>query len=242
MTAKRSEMTAYRKKQVDDKKDAVKKERRKKKPSKAEARTDGLCGAKKRKGGICRQPAGLGTTHPGIGKCKFHGGHLPTHVAHAAKQQAIFLGAPKDINPVEAMMWCIRITAGEVEWFTEQLHEIESTDWYEDTALGRQLHVLARARGDAINRLAKYSKDAIGLGIAERAVRIAELYGTSIAKLMKGVLEDLELTPKQRDAAPAIIRKHLILLEQGTLTGEMKQQHPVIEHGQPQLPERVKAA
>lgn len=32
------------------------------------------CGAKTRKGTPCRRPAGWGTSHPGTGRCKLHGG------------------------------------------------------------------------------------------------------------------------------------------------------------------------
>ena len=35
------------------------------------------CGAKKRSGGKCQQPAGWGTDHVGQGKCKLHGGATP---------------------------------------------------------------------------------------------------------------------------------------------------------------------
>lgn len=38
------------------------------------------CGAKKkaaRGGGPCRQTAGAGTNHPGVGRCKWHGGNAP---------------------------------------------------------------------------------------------------------------------------------------------------------------------
>jgi|GEM_PF-3592948 len=34
-----------------------------------------ICGAKKKQGeGVCQQPAGWGTDHPGEGRCKLHGG------------------------------------------------------------------------------------------------------------------------------------------------------------------------
>ena len=33
-----------------------------------------ICGAKTRKGTPCLRPAGWGTNHPGIGRCKLHGG------------------------------------------------------------------------------------------------------------------------------------------------------------------------
>lgn len=35
------------------------------------------CGGKTRSGGQCTQPAGWGTSHPGEGKCKLHGGASP---------------------------------------------------------------------------------------------------------------------------------------------------------------------
>lgn len=43
------------------------------------------CGAKKRQsGGCCMHPAGWGTGHVGIGRCKLHGGCTPTHRQSAA--------------------------------------------------------------------------------------------------------------------------------------------------------------
>lgn len=35
------------------------------------------CGAKKKSGGVCIQPKGWGTSHPGRGRCKLHGGSSP---------------------------------------------------------------------------------------------------------------------------------------------------------------------
>jgi hypothetical protein len=37
------------------------------------------CGATKRNGQLCKQPAGYGTTHPGKGPCKWHGGARARH-------------------------------------------------------------------------------------------------------------------------------------------------------------------
>src|SRR5512144_636258 len=82
------------------------------KPTKAVAA--GKCGAKRRDGAPCQMPAGQGTDHPGFGRCKHHGGAVPTHLRSYYKQQAIFMGAEKEINPLDAIMWCIRIKAGEV--------------------------------------------------------------------------------------------------------------------------------
>lgn len=202
--------TAYRKMM-----EANRKEKPKQKGTNRLAQKVGTCGAKRRQGGDCKMPKGMGTDHYGFGHCKYHGGNLPNHKKNAVKQQAILMGAPKEINPLDAMMWCIRLTAGEVEFCTQQLELIKEEDWLQDTIIGKQLHIWATERQKAVDRLAKHSKDALALGIAERAVRLAEQYGSSIAKFTKGLLGDLELTPEQQKVAPLLIRKHLALLEGG---------------------------
>ena len=234
----KGEKSAYAK-MMDEKR---RKERLKKKGTKTKhsAKMNGKCGAKTRTGTFCGQPAGHGTDHPGIGHCRMHGGNMVNHKLNAAKQEAVFMGAPRDINPVDALMYCIRIVAGEVEWLSDQLETVNRKDWYEYTLQGKQLHVLQRARGEAMDRLVNYSKIAISLGIAERAVRIAEQYGASIARLLRGVLDDLDLTPVQAQRAPEIIRKHLILLERGAFAAPETIQQD--RQRMPEIPQRVSAA
>lgn len=51
-----------------------------------------LCGAKRRNGeGTCRLIAGHGTTHPGYGRCKYHGGNTPSSREAAANEAAAAL-------------------------------------------------------------------------------------------------------------------------------------------------------
>ena len=46
------------------------------------------CGANKRQGeGTCRRPAGWGTAHVGVGRCKLHGGKTPTQEAGAHRTE-----------------------------------------------------------------------------------------------------------------------------------------------------------
>jgi hypothetical protein len=127
------------------------------------------------------------------------------------------MGRPKDISPLDAIVWCIKITAGEVEFLSNEMLEITNKrDWFEQTIAGKQMHVLQRARADAQDRLVRYSKDAIGLGLAERAVRLAEQYGQTIARLLEGIRAELQLTPAQAQIWPVIVRQQLIMLEQNT--------------------------
>lgn len=193
------------------------KKRKPNRGARAGAATRGKCGAKKRHGkGICGLPKGYGTEHLGFGRCRFHGGNAPNGRKSAAKDQAVLMGAPIDMNPLDALIWCIKITAGEIEFCTKQLEILDQDEWLEHTLIGKQIHVWAKERQKAVDRLAKMSKDALGLGIAERAVRLAEQYGSSLAKYTKGLLEDLELTPDQMKKAPLVVRKHLALLEGGS--------------------------
>lgn len=185
-----------------------------------EATARGKCGAKKRDGTRCMQYAGMGTTHKGYGNCKWHGGNMAVLKRAAAKEQAILMGAPVDINPLDAMMWCIRITAGEVVFCTQQMELLTKDEWMESTIVGKQLHLWSRERQKAVERLGKFSKDALALGIAERAVRLAEQYGHTIAKYTKGIMDDITpyLTEEGVKKAPLIVRKHLALLEGGGVT------------------------
>src|SRR5580765_154386 len=184
------------------------------------------CGAKTRSGnGKCKMAAGWGTNHPGEGACKLHGGSVPSHGVKIAKRHArsaaIMMGAPLEINPLDAIIWCIQIKAGEVQWLSEKMENLQEKEWIEDSLAGRRFHLFARQRDEATKSLVEFSKIAITLGLAERAVKLAEQYGAMLAALIKGILGDLQLTPEQQERAPSIIRKHLILVQGGLKQNEL---------------------
>lgn len=183
------------------------------------------CGAKKRDGSSCRMAAGFGTNHLGLGCCKHHGGASPTAIKAAnrkiATKEAVLLGAPREINPLDAIIWCIQIKAGEVQWLSEKIVDLEERDWIEDSLAGRRFNLFARHRDEATKSLVEFSKIAISLGLAERAVKLAEQYGTMLANLIKGILGDLNLTAEQQAEAPRIVRKHLILVQGGLAQGQL---------------------
>lgn len=174
------------------------------------------CGAQKRNGGSCTLAAGWGTNHPGNGRCKLHGGSTPTHVRSAARGELrTLLGIPLEINPLDALIMCIKIRAGEVKWLSDRMAELDAKSWVEETLVGKQFHLYARERQAAMNDLARYSQMAISLGIAERAVRMAETYGEMLAAYTKGILDDLwpHLDAEGRAKAPQIVRHHLLALD-----------------------------
>lgn len=173
-----------------------------------------ICGAKKKSGDICVLAAGWGTPHPGMGKCKWHGGLNPAQIKNAmSKEMHQLLGFQMEIEPFEALLWCIKITAGEVHWLSLQLSTVKREEWLEHGMQGTRLNIWARQRAEAIDRLAKFSKWAIDAGLQERRVQLAEMYGEALGRLLKGILDDLHLDRQQREDSPAIVRKHLALLE-----------------------------
>lgn len=188
---------------------------------------DDLCGARKKNGERCMLVAGYGTNHKGIGKCQYHGGKTPTHVMAAAKaEMRTLLGKEMEINPFEAIMWCIRIRAGEVRWLSEKMAQLEEKEWTESTMLGKQFHLYAKERQAAMHDLTRFSAMAISMGIAERYVRLAEVYGQTIALLIEKVVGKLDPTPAQREALPAAVRQALIEVqaaETGIIEGKAKE-------------------
>lgn len=173
----------------------------------------GKCGAKTRSGGKCGRPKGWGTEHPGVGHCKFHGGSTPAGEKHAAKQTATIMGDALDMEPHEALLSCVRITAGEVAYCSAEIAELDRAT--ESTMFGKKLDLWIEVRQGAIIRLAKFSKMALDAGVAERQVQIAERYGDLLATFIGGVFDDLKLTAKQREAAREIVPRRLRMLEQG---------------------------
>ena len=205
----KSEPSAYAKHQAYLKQQnspAAKKRRRK-------AATDlqVKCGAKTKGGKKCQLVAGYGTVHTGTGCCKFHGGNTGNHLKnHVGKELNKLMGEPIEMNPLDAILWCIRITAGEVQWLSEKMATLEEENFTEISDSGRHLSLWARERKEATDRLVRYSNIAVQLGLAERAVKLAESYGLMLARLIRGILDDLQLTPEQEAGREAIVRARMV--------------------------------
>jgi hypothetical protein len=195
--------------------------------------TPKLCGAKNKQGnGTCSKTAGWGTNHPGTGHCRLHAGNTPGGNASAAKEEMQIMGIAIEMDPFDALLSCVSIAAGEVAYCTrriEQLRpdEVVITHWEEQSyqnddgegvtntkvSNAAELNLWIRTRQRSVDSLARYSKMAIDAGVDERRVALAEKWGDQIASLLKGVLDDLELTQRQKKEAPEIVRRHMAILE-----------------------------
>lgn len=186
------------------------------------------CGAKSRQGtGACQHEAGWGTSHPGFGSCKQHGGSTRAGTVRAVKdemsQRAVPMGTPIETDPFDALLKCIWISAGEVQYCSERIAELDPTEVlvrfsesqvgdqisYVKTSTEVQLHAWIIARRHALDALARYSKMAIDAGVAERQVALAERVGGMIGSLVSAVLGELGLDDRQQAIAPEVVRRHL---------------------------------
>lgn len=196
------------------------------------------CGAKTRTGGKCQKTAGWGTTHTGAGRCKLHGGSTANGELHGnlelARRDAVVMGAPLPIDPHEAILQAIHIAAGEVQYCSDRIAELdsalvdvttvktrplshgkdgesESTTVEEITRSSEvRLHVWIDARSKAMDRMVAYSAAALKAGVEERQVRVAEKTGQLLASVIGGILEELGVA--ERPEAPAVVRRHLMLV------------------------------
>ena len=171
-----------------------------------------LCGAKKKNGDPCRKFAGEGTEHPGVGRCKYHFGNAESHKKHAVKVEAerrlMTIGQEVNINPIEALLWTVRVSAGHMILLQSELENRK------EDLTSFESQVLTRAWNDERDRLAKTAKLAVDAGVAEKQIRLIEQAGADIARLIEGILSDLRLTKAQEAIRMEVIRRHLLALDE----------------------------
>lgn len=199
----------------------------------------GLCGAKKKSGGTCRLVAGHGTSHVGVGRCRRHGGASPkaemAGVVTLARREATVMGQPLDIEPGEALLECVRISAGEVQYASDRIAELDpeqivgpvvstrplkrekgaesSTKRVEEHA-GPALHIWILVRQQSMDRLVNYSRIALAAGIEERRVRVAESQAQTFAEAMRRLAVALGFDPADPKVREAM-RGSLTLIQGG---------------------------
>jgi hypothetical protein len=173
-----------------------------------------LCDARKKNGERCRNFAGQGTSHFGVGRCRFHFGNAPNHEKNAvrveAQRRAVEFGQPLDVHPSEALLTVLQLSAGHLAWLRSALSGFEDKTTFEG-------QVLMRMWDDERDRVARISKAALDAGVQERQVQLAERYGEALAQVLRNIFGDPELglTDGQRAQLPAVLRRHLVALDGG---------------------------
>jgi hypothetical protein len=197
------------------------------------------CGAVKRQAvGRCMKRRGWGTEHVGYGRCKLHGGNSPAGAKAALTERMneelatvtrTVMGTAIDVDPMDALVWCVRITAGEVAYATYKVEQLTPQDeivtpvqtldreggriTQEVTTFPEELNLWIKIRQSSVDRLARFSKMAIDAGVAKRQLELAEEAGDALAASLRLVLDGLALSPEQERLAPDLVRSALERLE-----------------------------
>lgn len=146
----------------------------------------GKCNVSRKGNRPCRRGAGWGTTHPGRGPCKLHGGATRNHVKRYARLDAVeqarkFLDDPElDIDPLEAALVNVRIGASLVRFQQAKMRALEQITPDDEADLREALKT-----SQAMN------KQAIDAGIAERLINVVERAGEQIALVCEAGLAAL---------------------------------------------------
>ena len=158
-----------------------------------------VCGARRRGDGEpCQRPAGWGTDHPGIGRCKLHGGSTPGHkqaaIIEQARRDVTAFGGRLDVTPPEALLELVQAKAAEVAYWDARVAELtdeqragllvaELRDAQSDQGDTRQAtrragaHVFIELLHKAQDQLATYSTSALKVGINQALVQLAVSQG-----------------------------------------------------------------
>lgn len=168
-----------------------------------------LCGATKRDGSgtTCRRPAGWGTDHPGIGRCKLHGGKTESHTRAAQREQAArdvaLFGARKDIHPAQALTELVQWTAGEVDYWRARVAALDEDEltWGvvriksggpdQGTTREARPNIAYSMYVDATKRLEAHSVAALRAGVDEKRLQLAEAAGQQLASVVRAVLDQM---------------------------------------------------
>ncbi|HUR86329.1 MAG TPA: hypothetical protein VMY78_13390 [Solirubrobacteraceae bacterium] len=147
-------------------------------------------------------------------------GHRRASAAAMARAHVASLVGPVDLEPHEALQLAIALSVAEVQFFNAQIAELgideiagqatvrttrrgNATGDEQETAaeaddvvvevrqLAPALHIWVKARSDAVDRLARFSKMALDANVDERRVRVQEVQLDRLAALINAVMADL---------------------------------------------------
>lgn len=177
-----------------------------------------LCGARRRQAdATCRRPAGWGTDHVGIGRCKLHGGSTTKHRANAAARaereqvNAMLerLGKPMPLgDPIEALL---DIGAEAMAWqevVRERLAELKSFSKVDVANIDRE-RALVKLYGESLDRCHRMLADLSRLNLEERRVRIDEARAAFVVAALVKVLDSLGLDESQQRRARELLAARL---------------------------------
>lgn len=187
--------------------------------SKPQGRDRSFCDAKKRQGeGTCTRPAGWGTDHVGVGRCKLHGGSTPRQ-SRGAQAQAVENEARKTLGRLQAVPVSDPLTelsklAGEVlawkELIAEQVATLTSVGY--EGMTGEQVRGGVQVFERALDRCSSVLGLIAKLNIDERLARIEEAKADAIVKAFEAGLAEAGVSGEALVRAKTAVSRHLRLV------------------------------
>lgn len=189
-----------------------------------------LCGGKlrghnpdgTRREGTCRRPAGWGTDHAGVGRCKMHLGstqNLKLHTAELVfrREAEKALGKLK-IIPVEDPLTELAKLAGEVTAWKDVIAErvsFLSDVRYDGEKTGEQIRGEVVVFERALDRCNTVLSSMARLNIDERLARVSEAQAQLVADALAAVLRDMGMDGNQQREAKTRVAEKLRLVSGG---------------------------
>lgn len=170
-----------------------------------------LCGANRKHGGTCRNPKGFRTSHPGKGKCRYHGGDSPNGRKHARKdgvETALAkLGVPHGTgDPFELLRDVVRGAHGQLLALLQMAREAAA-----DVAAKRPPSYPLVETIELLDRVIRtgglVAKETVDSDIAERAMQFTEAQGAEIQRIVFIGLDVFAETSDRAKAEEAVIRE-----------------------------------
>lgn len=165
-------------------------------------------------GDRCELQAGWGTTHPGVGACRKHGGSTRNHAKFAeveiGRRQVELFGGRKDVHPAQALLELVQYKAAEVEYWRFRVAEIPEEDLTygvtkEETGLEKggvvdvttteaKPHIALVMLRQAERDLADYAAASLRAGCEAAQVEIAKGHAALLASVLRAIVADPRVT------------------------------------------------
>lgn len=179
-----------------------------------------------RVGQWCSKRAGEGTDHPGVGKCRVHGGEGHLERVIGAWIVAHRLAEHLEVSPWDALITEVKRTAGEVAWLDQKIGEAPDDDALRP---GGSHYDWVRHRERQRVWLGRVAKMAVDAGVAGMLVARERAAGEEIARVLNRTLETLVaagLGDELEAVARTAMRRELLALDSGvdglgTIEGEV---------------------
>lgn len=177
------------------------------------------CGARtKQRDGTCEQPAGWGTPHPGVGRCRFHGGSSPNairagEVALVERDvRKLFGKIAPEIAPVDNPLAAYAELAGRVlawmqlmDTLLGDLKEVSSKSEWSGEQVRPVIELYERSMDRANVVLGSYAR----LRIDERLAEITEKQKLTVIRAIEAGLDEAGVSDEARADARRRVARHL---------------------------------